>query len=325
MFDKQLKNAREKPNIEIIIAMGDANWCYEKWVEVGGSRQPLEEFGFHIHGELGKTTLHIKCCTPGCCKPSCKDPEHELKKTLTSALDHIYSTLSDTLSVQAFKIKQQKVPSFNHLPICAELARRQQSLPSMDDVRKRLSEMFMKLSPSQSGTPIGGDCMFKAIFDQLVSYQPELTLFAKDHKDLRSKLVYELASYLDKLHFLSGDRTPRQWQQQMLESGEHGDTQLLQLAAHVLNRKIIIVPYLRDAYDAQREDGTNVFEPRTFVQYYPSILLMYFNEARFKVPHYQSICRDYDVAIQENSVPVSPDQNEDNDQHQPLRDLPDEE
>lgn len=111
----------------------------------------------------------------------------------------------------------------------------------------------------------------------------------------------------------------------MLESGEHGDTQLLQLAAHVLNRKIIIVPYLRDAYDAQREDGTNVFEPRTFVQYYPSILLMYFNEARFKVPHYQSICRDYDVAIQENSVPVSPDQNEDNDQHQPLRDLPDEE
>jgi hypothetical protein len=87
--------------------MGDANWCYAKWVKHRGNPQRLEEFGFHIYNEIGKTTV--------------KDND------LISAIDHIYSTLSDTIAVKAFKIEKQDILLLSqfHLPICAKLKRKQ--------------------------------------------------------------------------------------------------------------------------------------------------------------------------------------------------------
>jgi endonuclease/exonuclease/phosphatase family metal-dependent hydrolase len=61
--------------------MGDANWCYQRWLSFGGDSQPLEElFGFNFH-DIGIT---------------------KSKSNSKSAIDHVYSRkISDsTISIE---------------------------------------------------------------------------------------------------------------------------------------------------------------------------------------------------------------------------------
>jgi hypothetical protein len=84
--------------------------------------------------------------------------------------------------------------------------------------------------------------MFHAILDQL-SYHQGLTRFASNHRDLRSRLVNELDFYIATNRFSLGElRSPRDWQEHMLQDRQYGDSTLLHLAAQVFNRPIIIVP-----------------------------------------------------------------------------------
>jgi hypothetical protein len=106
----------------------------------------------------------------------------------------------------------------------------------------RLLHYQLELSPSQRRTAGDGNCMFHAILDQL-SYHQGLTRFASNHRDLRSRLVNELDFYIATNRFSLGElRSPRDWQEHMLQDRQYGDSTLLHLAAQVFNRPIIIVP-----------------------------------------------------------------------------------
>jgi endonuclease/exonuclease/phosphatase family metal-dependent hydrolase len=95
-LDRQLKKAQEAqkldPTIEIIVAMGDANWCYQRWLDFGGYSQPLEElFGFNFH-EIGSTFT---------------------KGNSESAIDHVYSRKNSDSTI-SIKTSTQKSLSDHH-------------------------------------------------------------------------------------------------------------------------------------------------------------------------------------------------------------------
>jgi hypothetical protein len=96
-LDRQLKEAQEAqkldPTSEIIVAMGDANWCYQRWRRFGGEDQPLEElFGFNFH-DMGITY-------------TCRGR--------TSAIDHVYSRKKSDSTISIETSKRKTVLSQHH-------------------------------------------------------------------------------------------------------------------------------------------------------------------------------------------------------------------
>jgi hypothetical protein len=103
--------------------------------------------------------------------------------------------------------------------------------------------LSMIRSPSQFRTLRDGNCMMHAILDQLL-YQDDLKKFAKDHKELRAKLISMLDFFVNyapnRMEWPFARMSTEDWASRMSQDEEWGDDVLLSLASHVLNRRIII-------------------------------------------------------------------------------------
>merc|ERR1712222_281930 len=100
-------------------------------------------------------------------------------------------------------------------------------------------------SPSQPVTPgQGNSCMFHALLDQLKFQQSSsLASLAASHSQLRSKLVQAAYNSVKagKLTWPEGESV-EEWRSGMVQEGTMGDQVILQAAANLFQRQIVILP-----------------------------------------------------------------------------------
>lgn len=111
--------------------------------------------------------------------------------------------------------------------------------------KTRLAEASFQVSPSQPVTPgQGNSCMFHAILDQLNNQSG----VAASHSQLRSKLVQAAYNSVKsgKLSWPEGERV-EEWRAAMSQEGTMGDQVILQTAANLFKRDIVIIPVFWDA------------------------------------------------------------------------------
>jgi hypothetical protein len=151
-----------------------------------------------------------------------------------------------------------------------------------------LNSIDMILSPSQFETLRDGNCMMHAILDQLL-YQDDLRKFAKDHKELRAKIISMLDFFVNyapnRMEWPFACMSTEDWATKMFQDTEWGDDVYLSLASHVLNRRIIILSLDRPTSTDLRRI---VIGPDT-ARDLPTLYLLYFTETAVYSPHYQSI------------------------------------
>ena len=88
-------------------------------------------------------------------------------------------------------------------------------------------------------------------------------------------------------HFLTdasyfGEGTPNQWLKRMSKNQEFADHIFIRLASECLNRRIKIHPVFRED-----ESSLQTFEPSNSPWDSPTLYMLYYNDTRFTVGHYQ--------------------------------------
>merc|ERR1712018_230549 len=110
--------------------------------------------------------------------------------------------------------------------------------------KARLTGVNFEVSPSQPVTPgQGNSCMFHALLDQLRFQQASLSSIAVSHSQLRGKLVQAAYNSIKagKLTWPEGESL-EEWRSGMAQEGTMGDQVILQAAANLFQRQIVILP-----------------------------------------------------------------------------------
>ena len=141
-----------------------------------------------------------------------------------------------------------------------------------------LKSICFSLSKSQKSTPGDGNCMFHALADQSVFV---------DHLDARHKIVTSIYEMIENGTIFWDDSQPlSDWIEAMMVPQTYGDSYVLQVAANLLGRDIIIIPSNKKS--AHNPYGYILIESCT-VNANP-LFLFYFEEHIFGLAaHYQSI------------------------------------
>ena len=125
---------------------------------------------------------------------------------------------------------------------------------------------------------------------------------------MRSKVVAYLDSLILKGKTDWNDWDPsgelgskQQWAKTMLEWGTFADRNFIQLASEYLSREFVIIPVIAPKSGSDRV----VIKPFTSTAKYAPFYFLYFSDARFYSPHYQSI-RPNTATNQNMSMPPVP-------------------
>jgi len=164
--------------------------------------------------------------------------------------------------------------------------------------KARLSAVNFEVSPSQPVTPgQGNSCMFHALLDQLKFQQASLASIAASHSQLRGKLVQAAYNSVKagKLTWPEGESV-EEWRSGMAQEGTMGDEVILQAAANLFQRQIVILPVFWSAAHLPSL-GITLISPsgkssKSLTKTSRSssaLFLQYFSESRFLTPHYQSV------------------------------------
>merc|ERR1712088_911332 len=161
--------------------------------------------------------------------------------------------------------------------------------------KARLSGVNFEVSPSQPVTPgQGNSCMFHALLDQLKFQQASLASIAASHSQLRGKLVQAAYNSVKagKLTWPEGESV-EEWRSGMAQEGTMGDQVILQAAANLFQRQIVILPVFWSAAHLSSL-GIALISPSSKTTKSPiktstSLFLQYYSESRFLTPHYQSV------------------------------------
>jgi len=157
----------------------------------------------------------------------------------------------------------------------------------------RLRDVDFEVSPSQPVTPgQGNSCMFHALLDQLRFHQ--VPSIAASHSQLRAKLVQAAYNSVKagKLTWPEGE-TVEEWRMLMGQEGTMGDQVVLQVAANLFQRQIVILPVFWSAAHLPSLGITLISpssrSPSKTSSSRSALFLQYFSESRFLTPHYQSV------------------------------------
>jgi len=165
--------------------------------------------------------------------------------------------------------------------------------------KARLNGVNFEVSPSQPVTPgQGNSCMFHALLDQLKFQQASLASIAASHSQLRGKLVQAAYNSVKagKLTWPEGESV-EEWRSGMAQEGTMGDEVILQAAANLFQRQIVILPVFWSAAHLPSL-GITLISPsskttksltKTSTTSSSALFLQYFSESRFLTPHYQSV------------------------------------
>jgi len=162
--------------------------------------------------------------------------------------------------------------------------------------KARLSGVNFEPSPSQPVTPgQGNSCMFHALLDQLKFQQgSSLASLAASHSQLRSKLVQAAYNSVKagKLTWPEGESV-EEWRSGMVQEGTMGDQVILQAAANLFQRQIVILPVFWSAAHLPSL-GITLISPSSkttskTTTSSSALFLQYYSESRFLTPHYQSV------------------------------------
>merc|ERR1719234_1481571 len=140
--------------------------------------------------------------------------------------------------------------------------------------------------------------MFHALLDQLKFQQASSSLasLAASHSQLRSKLVQAAFNSVKagKLTWPEGESV-EEWRSLMVQEGTMGDQVILQTAANLFQRQIVILPVFWSAAHLPSL-GITLISPspssKTMSKKTTSssaLFLQYYSESRFLTPHYQSV------------------------------------
>ena len=157
--------------------------------------------------------------------------------------------------------------------------------------QQRLLDSGFKVSPTQEQTPGDGNCAIHGLLDQM-RYDPKLKNLAhvKSPHDIRSMVVQQLA-LLEATGKITwpGHMSMEDWTNYMMNNGAYCDEVYLLLAAEVFNREIVLVPVFQE--EGHDENGFIKFTPSSFLscQMFSPFYLLYYSEAKFVIPHFQSI------------------------------------
>ena len=165
--------------------------------------------------------------------------------------------------------------------------------------KARLSGVNFEVSSSQPVTPgQGNSCMFHALLDQLKYQQPGLASIAASHSQLRAKLVQAAFNSVKagKLTWPEGESV-EEWRSGMAQEGTMGDQVILQAAANLFQRQIVILPVFWSAAHLPSlgitlisPSSKNISSPtKTTTTGSSALFLQYYSESRFLTPHYQSV------------------------------------
>jgi len=165
--------------------------------------------------------------------------------------------------------------------------------------KARLSGVNFEVSPSQPVTPgQGNSCMFHALLDQLKFQQASLASIAASHSQLRGKLVQAAYNSVKagKLTWPEGESV-EEWRSGMAQEGTMGDEVILQAAANLFQRQIVILPVFWSAAHLPSlgitlispSSKTTKSSTKTSTTSSSALFLQYFSESRFLTPHYQSV------------------------------------
>merc|ERR1719435_501404 len=197
---------------------------------------------------------------------------------------------SDRVDTGSLARGRERMGTDSQAPLKAAASRQEVylslGLPWPPTRKLRLAEGIFQVSPSQPVTPgQGNSCMFHAILDQLNNQSG----VAASHSQLRSKLVQAAYNSVKsgKLSWPEGERV-EEWRAAMSQEGTMGDQVILQTAANLFKRDIVIIPVFWDASHLAGL-GVTLVSPSTSSPSLPPLSLQYYSESRFLTPHYQSI------------------------------------
>ena len=134
--------------------------------------------------------------------------------------------------------------------------------------------------------------MFHALLDQLRFHQ--VPSIAASHSQLRAKLVQAAYNSVKagKLTWPEGE-TVEEWRSLMGQEGTMGDQVVLQVAANLFQRQIVILPVFWSAAHLPSLGITLISpsskSPSKTSSIRSALFLQYFSESRFLTPHYQSV------------------------------------
>jgi len=165
--------------------------------------------------------------------------------------------------------------------------------------KARLTGVNFEVSPSQPVTPgQGNSCMFHALLDQLRFQQASLSSIAASHSQLRGKLVQAAYNSIKagKLTWPEGESL-EEWRSGMAQEGTMGDQVILQAAANLFQRQIVILPVFWSAAHLPSlgitlispSSKTSKSPTKTSTSSSDALFVQYYSESRFLTPHYQSV------------------------------------
>merc|ERR1712212_911639 len=220
-------------------------------------------------------------------------PTRKIDTSMSSSMDR------RTSSSHFFSPKATTEQVYQHLGLAWPPIRKLRLSEGSALAKARLSGVNFEPSPSQPVTPgQGNSCMFHALLDQLKFQQgSSLASLAASHSQLRSKLVQ--ASYnsvkAGKLTWPEGESV-EEWRSGMVQEGTMGDQVILQAAANLFQRQIVILPVFWSAAHLPSlgitlisPSSKTTSSPNKTITSSSALFLQYYSESRFLTPHYQSV------------------------------------
>lgn len=170
----------------------------------------------------------------------------------------------------------------------------------------RLEKTNFELSISQPETPADGSCFIHALIDQM-SYDPLWKNVKFDILRLRAKVILSLDNLILKGKLVWADCDPTGelgskeiWANNMKDSATFADHIFIYLAAEYLSREFIIIPVFPPQTGTDR---VHIKPCHTTASYKPFYFL-YYSDARFISPHYQSILPITENMSSDATIPV---------------------
>ena len=166
----------------------------------------------------------------------------------------------------------------------------------------------MVRSDTQLDTPGIGNCFIEALSDQ-TRHDPIHSGMLFTHRDLRHDVVHYVPDMV-RLGLLSADIFYRgnsesisvqEWQNDMIREGTYTDEIFMRAAVELLGRQIILYPVIPDPNQLERVTISPSYAVPAGTEPFH---ILYYEEANFVNPHYQSIRPR--PQPQASSIPVQP-------------------
>ena len=162
---------------------------------------------------------------------------------------------------------------------------------------QRLEHFGFIVSNTQPQTPKDGNCFCHSAADQMKS-DVHLKSLNYSYADIRSETVNK-ADFVTKRCNLTTDciEHPKanskkslsfeEWKVLMAKEGQYCDQLFLQIFAENFNKKLVVIP----VFKTQGDSDTGIIEIVPEVESGEPFHFLYYSEARFLSPHYQSIMK----------------------------------